>query len=129
MTDDRLDAYSEAGLDDEGEYEAMTAAQRRAAEREIARRNQNMRGRRGGGRAANRSIAPNLLGEDDDGDDDEVDGLVPIVKRRTRRDYDERRDIDDAAGMDDDVRIDRFILNKSLTADNSRSCQRRTSPL
>lgn len=56
-----------------------------------------------GTRAANRGRAPQFL-EDDDMDDEDAlgDDLgVARMKRRTRRQYDERRDIDDVDGIDD----------------------------
>ena len=101
--DARLDTYSDADLDDEGEYDEMSAAARRAAEMEMARRDRADRQRGRGSRAAKRSRAPAFLQDDDDDedDDDPNGGLLVGMKKRTRKQYDERRDIDDAEGADD----------------------------
>lgn len=60
--------------------------------------------RRGqGGRAARRSNAPDFLRDDDELDDEDMlDGglLSDLTKRRTRRQYDERQNVDDAAGAE-----------------------------
>ena len=97
--DARLDTYSNADIDDEGEYDDLSAAARRAAEKEMERRDRR-RGR--GARAARRSRAPAFLQDDDDDDDDDPSGgLLAGMKKRTRKQYDEREDIDDAEGADD----------------------------
>jgi DNA replication licensing factor MCM2 len=55
-----------------------------------------------GQRAAARSRAPDFLQSDDDDDLGLGDGgLLSGMKRRARRDYDERRDIDDMEGIED----------------------------
>jgi Mini-chromosome maintenance protein 2 len=99
------DTYAGPDLDDEGEYEDLTVGQRRAAEAEMTRRDAS--GRRGkGSRTAARRRRLEFI-EDDEDEEDEVEngvrGIVPTgVKLRTRKHYDERRDIDDAEGVDDD---------------------------
>ena len=104
--DAALDRYSDTGLDDENEFEALTAAQRRAAEMEMARRDRDGgRGRRR--RAATRRRAPGFIDDDEDEDIDEeegpLSGIIPAgVKIRTRKQYDERQDVDDAAGVDEE---------------------------
>ncbi|KAF8532503.1 MCM2/3/5 family-domain-containing protein [Gautieria morchelliformis] len=106
--DARLDTYSNADIDDEEEYGDMSAAARRAAEMEMSRRDRADRRRGRGARAAKRSRAPAFL-QDEDEDEDDVDpngGLLAGMKKRTRKQYDERRDIDDAEGADDDVPLE-----------------------
>jgi len=45
---------------------------------------------------------PDFLQSDDADDDDDADGgLLSGMKKRTRRQYDERRDADDMEGMED----------------------------
>jgi DNA replication licensing factor MCM2 len=59
-------------------------------------------------RAATRRRAPGFIDDDEDEDMDEeeggpLSGIIPAgVKIRTRKQYDERQDVDDAAGADDD---------------------------
>ena len=50
-----------------------------------------------------RSRAPAFLGSDGMDEDDELDDELGIsrMKRRTRRQYDERRDLDDMDGVED----------------------------
>lgn len=97
---DALDRYSEAGIDDE-ETEELSAAARRAAERKMAQRDRAERGGRKGARAAQRSHAPAFLDSDNDMDDEDGDELgIANMKKRTRKQYDERRDADDLDGVD-----------------------------
>ena len=72
-------------------------------------------GRRGA-RAAARSRGPDFLLSDGLEEEDGTDGgLLSGMKRRTRRQYDERRDMDDVDGIDD-VRLYRwFHRNFDLT--------------
>ncbi len=100
-TNELLDRYSDRDLDDENEFDEMTAAQRRAAEANMARRDRLQRGGRRGARAAARGIMPDFLQSDDMEDDGLDGGLLSGMKRRTRRQYDERKDIDDLQGIDD----------------------------
>lgn len=67
------------------------------------RRDRLERSGRAGGRAAVRSRAPRFLESDDMDDEDALDGGLGVarMKRRTRRQYDERRDLDDMDGLDD----------------------------
>lgn len=81
----------------------MTAAQRRAADLEISRR------RRGGGSRRGRRQQIGFMDDDDDEDmgEDQTGGqyagIIPAgVKVRTRKQYDEPQDVDDAAGAEDD---------------------------
>lgn len=84
----------------------MTADQRRAAEVAMRRRDVQ-EGRRGpGARAARRGRQPDFLGIggsdlDDEDDEDGTGGLLAGMKPRARRQYDERRTIDDAEGIED----------------------------
>jgi DNA replication licensing factor MCM2 len=101
-TNDALDKYSDSGIDDAQEFEAVTADQRRAAERAMAQRDLRDRGSRRGARAAVRSRGPDFLLSDGLEEDGDLDGgLLSGMKRRTRRQYDERRDIDDMDGVED----------------------------
>lgn len=105
--DMRLDNYSEAGIDDEGDFEDLDIGARREAEAAMARRDR-VAGRAGGRRAAARRRAPGFLPSDEDSDIDDrtAGGVLPAgIKRRARRHYDERREIDDAEGADDDDEI------------------------
>ncbi|CAE6367351.1 unnamed protein product, partial [Rhizoctonia solani] len=102
--DEALDRYDARDIDDD-EADELTAEQRRAAERDMALRDRREARRGQGGRAARRSNAPDFLRDDDEEmDDDLMDGglLSDLTKRRTRRQYDERQGIDDAAGGDMD---------------------------
>ena len=99
-----LDRYSEADINDEDDIAPMTLAQRRAAEAKMTRRDRIERKGRGG-RAARRSRFPGFLESDDDMEDEDLDGgILAGQKRRTRRQYDERRDMDDLEGVED-VRV------------------------
>jgi DNA replication licensing factor MCM2 len=106
-----VDRYSDTGLDDEGDFEALTAAQRRAAERNMDRRDT-----RRGSRASRRGRAFDFLGdeEDDDGELDEDLG-VARMRRRTRRQYDERRELDDMEGVEDDMPLEQVADVKAQT--------------
>ena len=79
--------------------EQETAAQRRAAEATMARRDRMEQGGRRR-RAAARGIMPDFL-QSDDVEDDADGGLLSGMKRRTRKQYDERRDADDMEGVED----------------------------
>lgn len=79
----------------------MTAAQRRAAEATMERRDRRERRGGQGGRAARRTRYPGFLESDDMEDEDAAGGLLSQMKRRTRRQYDERKDLDDMDGVED----------------------------
>ena len=80
----------------------MSAAARRAAEAKMRQRDRLERGSRRGMRAANRSHAPTFFDSDDAGiDDDDESGLLSGTRTRARRQYDERREVDDMEGIDD----------------------------
>ncbi|KAJ8077338.1 MCM DNA helicase complex subunit [Marasmius tenuissimus] len=99
-----LDKYSDAGINDDDDLQELTAAQRRAADARMDR-DQARRGGRGG-RAARRSRALPFL-EDDDMDEAGEDDVLRM-KRRTRRQYDERVDIDDLDGVEDEMPLEQL---------------------
>ncbi|KAI0058002.1 MCM-domain-containing protein [Artomyces pyxidatus] len=104
-----LDQYSDSGLNDAEDFDALSAAARRAAEAKMARRDRMERGGRRGARAANRSHAPTFLESDDNEPLDDGDtGLLSGMKARARRGYDERRDVDDMEGIDDEVPLEQL---------------------
>ncbi|KAJ3516429.1 hypothetical protein NLJ89_g1130 [Agrocybe chaxingu] len=116
---DALDRYSDTGIDDEQNVTELSAAARRAAEAKMARRDRMERGGRRGQRAARRSHAPAFLGSDDDMDDEDLmdDELgLSSMKRRTRKQYDERRDADDLEGIEDEIPLEQLsdIKAKSI---------------
>ncbi|KZT24251.1 MCM-domain-containing protein [Neolentinus lepideus HHB14362 ss-1] len=116
---DLLDRYSDADLDDEQQFEEMSAAQRRAAEVQMARRDRLERGGRHGRRAAGRNRMPDFMLGSDGMADSEADasaGLLSGMKRRTRRQYDERRDTDDLEGIEDEIPLEQLgdIKAKSI---------------
>lgn len=88
-------------MDDEEDLDEMSIAQRRAAEAQMAARDRREQGGRRGQRAARRSHMPNFLQSDDDMDDVDGHGLLAGTKRRTRRQYDERVEMDDMEGVED----------------------------
>ena len=97
-----LDRYSDADINDEEDFGEMTAAQRRAAEAAMKRRDRQERRGGRGARASRRARYPGFLESDDMEDEDMEDGgLLSQMKRRTRRQYDERRDLDDLEGVED----------------------------
>ena len=80
----------------------MSAAARRAAEAKMRQRDRMERGSRRGMRAATRSHAPSFFDSDDFvAEDDDESGLLSGTRARARRQYDERRDIDDMEGIGD----------------------------
>lgn len=96
-----LDRYSDADIDDDGNVEELSAAGRRAAETQMARRDRQERASGRGRRAARRSRAPAFLDSDDAVEEDLDDAELGRMRRRTRRQYDERRDLDDLDGVED----------------------------
>ncbi|KAI0812657.1 MCM-domain-containing protein [Irpex lacteus] len=76
------------------------------------------RERRGGqgGRAARRTRYPGFLESDDMEDEDAAGGLLSQMKRRTRRQYDERKDLDDMDGVEDEIPLEQLsdIKAKSI---------------
>ncbi|THH19967.1 hypothetical protein EW146_g1327 [Bondarzewia mesenterica] len=114
---DRLDAYSDTGLNDEEEYEAISAGARRAAEATMARRDRLEHGGRRGGRAAARRHMPSFFDSDDADMDDGDDGnILSGMKPRARHGYDERRDFDDMEGIEDEIPLEQLsdIKAKSI---------------
>ena len=68
----------------------------------MAQRDLRERSGRRGARAAARSRGPDFLLSDGLEQEEDMDGgLLTGMKRRTRRQYDERRDMDDMDGIDD----------------------------
>lgn len=103
-----LDTYEAVGLDDEEEFDQMTTAQRRAAERALALRDRRERQGRHGARAAARTRAPDFL-QSEESEEEELDGgLLSGMKRRARRQYDERVEIDDAAGVEAELPLEQL---------------------
>lgn len=97
-----LDRYSEADLDDDNDFGDLSAAQRRAAEAQMARRDRLERRGGKGARAARRTRYPGFLESDDMEDEDTVSGgLLSQMKRRTRRQYEPRQNVDDLEGIED----------------------------
>jgi len=85
----------------------------------MARRDRQERTGKRGTRAARRSHAPAFLDSDADIDDDIDDGLgIARMKQRTRRAYDERRDIDDLDGIQD---VPQFFSDPSCPHQISRN--------
>ncbi|TFK88748.1 MCM-domain-containing protein [Polyporus arcularius HHB13444] len=82
----------------------------------MARRDRLQRGGRRGARAAARGIMPDFLQSDDMEDDGLDGGLLSGMKRRTRRQYDERKDMDDLQGIDDELPLEQLsdIKAKSI---------------
>ncbi|KIM75096.1 hypothetical protein PILCRDRAFT_688282 [Piloderma croceum F 1598] len=114
-----LDRYSDADINDEEDFEEMAPAARRAAETKMAQRDRReQRGGKRGERASRRSRMPNFLQSDDVEDDDAMDGGLGVsrMKRRTRRQYDERRDLDDLDGVEDEIPLEQLsdIKAKSI---------------
>jgi len=93
------DTYGDADIDDE-EYEDLTVEQRRAAEVEMTRRDRGTLRR--GGRTTTRRRLDFIESDEEEAEDGTMGGIIPPgVKIRARRVYDERRNIDDAEGMDE----------------------------
>ena len=94
----------------------MSVAQRRAAERAMAERDRReRRGGRSGQRAAARSRAPDFLQDDDEDDGLDFGGdLLSGMRPRARRDYDERRNVDDMEGVEDVSVFSRYIMSRML---------------
>ena len=119
---DLLDTYSNSGLNDEEVFEPLSAVARRAAEAKMRQRDRMERGSRRGMRAANRSHAPTFFDSDDVGaEDDDQSGLLSGTRTRTRRQYDERRDVDDMEGIEDVCLLFMSISFERLTS-WSRRC-------
>jgi len=77
------------------------------------RRRDAREGRREGRRAARRIRMPDMLSYDDEDfeEDDPAGGLLASTKVRVRRQYDERRDRDDAEGIEDVSYAEILILD------------------
>ncbi|TDL22611.1 MCM-domain-containing protein [Rickenella mellea] len=85
----------------------MDPRQRRLAEANMAKRDRNERRGKRGGRAANRTRAPDFL-MSDESEEDLGGGLLAGMKTRTRRQYDERVDIDDAVGIETEMPLEQL---------------------
>jgi DNA replication licensing factor MCM2 len=79
----------------------MDPRARRAAEATMNRRDRLAASGRRGTRAARRSRPTFLESDGLEDEDDPNGGLLSGLKPRTRRQYDERRDIDDMDGVED----------------------------
>ena len=91
-----LDAYSDSGLNDAEDFEPLSATNRRAAEAEMRQQDRTERGGRRGMHAASRSHAPNFFDSDDVSvGDDAGSELLSGTRTRARRQYGERRNVDD----------------------------------
>ncbi|KZV66830.1 MCM-domain-containing protein [Peniophora sp. CONT] len=103
-TNELLDRYDIADINDEEEFGDMSVAQRRAAERAMQERDRReQRGGRRGQRAAARSRAPDFLQDDEEDEGLDFGGdLLSGMRPRARRDYDERRNVDDMEGVEDE---------------------------
>lgn len=115
-TNDVLDRYSDSGLNDEEDFEGLSLVARRAAEAKMAQRDRREQAGRRGGRAARRSRMPAFLESDDMDEDDDGRGLLAGTKRRVRRQYDERKDLDDLDGVEDELPLEQLsdIKAKSI---------------
>ncbi|CAK5281579.1 unnamed protein product [Mycena citricolor] len=120
-----LDQYSDADINDNEDLEELTAAQRRAAERRMDRRDR-LDGQ--GRRAAARRRGPGFVDDDDMDDGDEDEEMVARMKKRTRRPYDERRDIDDMDGVEGEIPLEQLsdIKAKSIVEWIANDVVRRT---
>lgn len=115
-----LDYYDEDNINDE-EFDEMDASTRRAVEAKLARRDRREAGltARDGSR---RSKMPAFLQSDDE---DDPDNRL-LIQRRRRRHYDERPDMDDLTGEDDEIPLENLgdikaaSLNEWLNSDNVR---------
>lgn len=81
----------------------------------MARRDRQERAGRRGARATRRP-RPTFLQSDDIEDDDMDGGLLSGLKPRTRRQYDERRELDDMDGVED------VGLRRALQTASCSSC-------
>jgi len=115
-----LDQYSDRDINDAEDFGEMDHAARRTAEMKMAARDRREQaGGRRGVRASRRSQMQFLDSDGPDMDMDDEDALaggVSRMKRRTRRQYDERRDVDDLDGMDDEIPLEQLsdIKAKSI---------------
>jgi DNA replication licensing factor MCM2 len=103
-----LDTYSDTGLNDAEDFGEMSAQARRAAERAMARRDRRESQGRRGARAAARSRAPDFLGSEESEEEGADNGLLSTMKRRARRQYDERVEIDDAEGIEAELPLEQL---------------------
>ncbi|EJD03389.1 MCM-domain-containing protein [Fomitiporia mediterranea MF3/22] len=86
----------------------MTGAQRRAAERAMALRDRRERQGRRGARAAARTRAPDFLQSEESEEEGLDGGLLSGMKRRARRQYDERIEVDDVAGLEAEIPLEQL---------------------
>ena len=114
-----LDRYSDADINDDEDFNEMTAGQRRAAEAAMKRRDRLERRGGRGARAARRTRYPGFLDSDDMEDEDMDGGILSQMKRRTRRQYDERKDMDDLEGVEDVGFISSGFISSTLLPQRS----------
>lgn len=84
----------------DAEFEDRTGGQRRAAERVMVQRDRREKQGRRGARTALRSRVPDFLGSEESEEEGPDGDFLSGMKRRARRQYDERIEIDDAAGIE-----------------------------
>jgi len=67
-------------------------------------------------RASNQTHAPTFHSDNAGADDDDESGLLSGTRTRTRRQYDEWRDVDDMEGIEDEVSLEQLgdIKAKSI---------------
>ncbi|KAJ7188126.1 MCM-domain-containing protein [Mycena filopes] len=120
-----LDRYSDADINDDEDLEELSVAARRAADLKMDRR---LRLEGAGRRAAGRRRGPGFVDDDDMEDADEEEEMVSRMKRRTRRPYDERRDIDDMEGVEGEIPLEQLndIKAKSIVEWIANDLVRRT---
>ncbi|KAK7057109.1 DNA helicase [Favolaschia claudopus] len=113
-TNELLDQYSEADINDDEDLEELSIAARRAADLKMDRRARLQ----GAGRRAQRRARGQGFVDDDDGmdDGDEDEEMISRMNKRTRRPYDERRDIDDMEGVEGEIPLEQLsdIKAKSI---------------
>ncbi|KAF8210367.1 DNA replication licensing factor cdc19 [Mycena galopus ATCC 62051] len=100
-----LDKYSDADINDDEDLEELSAAARRAADLKMDRRNR-LEG--AGRRAQGRNRGQGFVDDDDMDDGDEDEEMVSRMKKRTRRPYDERRDLDDMEGVEGEIPLEQL---------------------
>ncbi|TIC30661.1 MCM-domain-containing protein [Wallemia mellicola] len=115
-----LDYYDEDQIDDQ-DFDDLDPASRRAVEAKLARRDRKEAGLSGKD-GSRRSRMPAFMQSDDE---DDPDNRL-LIQRRRRRHYDERPDVDDLDGDEDEIPLENLgdikaaSLNEWLNSDNVR---------
>ncbi|KAF7315586.1 DNA helicase [Mycena indigotica] len=123
-TNELQDQYSDGDINDEEDLEELTMAERRIVEARMARRDR----REAGGRRAGARRRGQFIDDDDmDGGDEDEEELGRMA-RRTRRQYDERRDIDDMEGIEGEIPYEQLadIKDSSIAEWVARDLVRRS---